>query len=130
MFFIIFIIENYKDSLNFDKLDNNFYFNSPGNTLKFLIALKESKNNSLNDKKSCILSLIDKYKKNEDVELLNFISFVIEAFYNDLALVNTKNINYYFFRKNNIIKKIVDMKKYNLDKKNLFYSVINIIENE
>ena len=43
----------------------------------------------INNKPLCILQLIDKYKQKNDPELLKFISFLIELFYNELSLKNS-----------------------------------------
>ena len=121
------LLLQYEVSLSPDKYNQFLYFSSPGNILKFLMTFRDD---LINDPKSCILQLSNKYKKNNDPELLNFISLLIELFYTNLAKKNKNNLNYYFFNKFNLIKQIDDMKKYNLDKKNLFFTLINTLENE
>ena len=74
-----------------------------------------------------ILFLIDKYKTKKDSELLNLITLLIENFYNKLSLNDSNNINNYFTNKNKILYLINDMKKFNLDKKNLLITIDNIL---
>ena len=82
------------------------------------------------DKPSCIFHLIEKYKSKKDFELLPIISLFIEQYYNDLSINNINNVNHYFADKNKIINEISNMKKFNLDKKNLLISLKGIFENE
>ena len=124
------ITQNYQLNFNYNDLDKFFYFESPGNLLKYLIALKDSNFNILENNLPCILFLIDKYKTKKDSELLNLITLLIENFYNKLSLNNSNNINTYFTNKNKILYLINDMKKFNLDKKNLLITIDNILKNE
>ena len=78
----------------------------------------------------CILFLIEKYKNKKDPELLNLITLLIENFYNELSLKFSNNINSYFVNKNKISYLINDMKKFNLDKKNLLTTISGILKNE
>ena len=112
--------------------DVNEFLNhiSPGNILKYLLILKELDINIKKDKLSCLFNLIEKYKSNKDQELLNITSFFIELFYSELSLNNSKNINNYFINKNKILNQINDMRKFNLDKKNLLISLDSILRNE
>ena len=74
--------------------------------------------------------MIDKYKTSKNPELLNFISLLIENFYNELSLGDGKNINLYSTNKNKISYMIYNMKKFNLDKKNLLISIDKILKND
>ena len=124
------LLEQYSIDLDVNNLDQVYFFDSPGNLLKYLLILDESNVELINNKPSCILHLIDKYKKKNDPELLKFISFLIEFFYNELSLKNTNKLKYYFFNKIELLKKIDSVKKFNLDKKNLFLTIKQTIENE
>ena len=124
------IAQDYQLNFNYNDLDKFFYFESPGNLLKYLIALKDSNFNILENNLPCILFLIDKYKTRKDSELLNLITLLIENFYNKLSLNDSNNINNYFTNKNKILHLINDMKKFNLDKKNLLISIDDILKNE
>ena len=124
------ILKQYKNDFNINDIYNNFYFETPGNILKYLKILNDGNINSLDDKLSCIYYFIDKYKQKKDPQLLIFISSLIELFYTELSLKNDKNLNIYFYNKFKILKQINDAKKFNLDKNNLFISLINILKNE
>ena len=124
------IAQDYQLNFNYNDLDKFFYFESPGNLLKYLIALKDSNFNILENNLPCILFLIDKYKTKKDSELLNLITLLIENFYNKLSLNDSNNINNYFRNKNKILYLINDAKKFNLDKKNLLITIDNILKNE
>ena len=124
------VAQDYQLNFNYNDLDKFFYFESPGNLLKYLIALKDSNFNILENNLPCILFLIDKYKTKKDSELLNLITLLIENFYNKLSLNDSNNINTYFTNKNKILYLINDMKKFNLDKKNLLITIDNILKNE
>ena len=98
------IAQEYQLNFNFNDLDKFFYFESPGNLLKYLITLKDSNFNILENNLPCILFLIDKYKTKKDSELLNLITLLIENFYNKLSINSNNNINTYFTNKNKIRK--------------------------
>ena len=85
---------------------------------------------NFDDSLSCISFLLDKYILNKDFELLNFINFLIENYYYKLSLANSNNVTYYILKKNKILYLINDMKKYNLDKKNLIILINNILYSE
>ena len=124
------IIQQYELDFNLEKISNNFYFDSPGNLLNYLIHFKDSDIDIYNDKLSCVLYLIEKYKSKKDFELLPIISLFIEQYYNELSLNNNENLNHYFINKHKIINEINNMKKFNLDKKNLLISIEGILKNE
>ena len=124
------IIKQYKNNFKLSEIDDNFYFDTPGNILKYLRVLSNSNADSLKDKLSCISYLINQYIQKKDPQLLIFISSLIELFYNELSLNNNKNLNVYFYNRFKILKQINDVKKFNLDKKNLFISLLEILKNE
>ena len=64
------------------------------------------------------------------MELLPIISLFIEQYYNELSLNKKENLNHYFINKHKIINEINNMKKFNLDKKNLLISIEGILKNE
>ena len=82
------------------------------------------------DTLKCIYYFIEKYKNAKDPESLSFIILFIEKFYYNLCLANNKNLNRYFLNQSKILKQIDDMKKFNLDKKNLPVLVTRILKNE
>ena len=79
---------------------------------------------------SCILFLLDKSKNKKDLRLINFVSLLIELYYNDLAFKDNKNLNIYSNNKNKILYLIYNAKKFNLDKRNLFISIESLLKNE
>jgi len=124
------IIRKYMDDFDLTKIDECFYFDSPGNILKYLLILNIRNIDLLKDKLSCILYLIERYKQKNDPQLLTFVSLLIELFYNELSVKNNNKLNLYFLNKFKLMKQIYDAKKFNLDKKNLFISILGTLENE
>jgi len=124
------LIDQYEDKFNANIIDDDFYTESAGNILKYIKILNENNINYTKDKISCICYLIDKYKIKKDSQLLIFISFLIELFYKDLSVKNNKKLNIYFYNKSKILNQISNMKKFNLDKNNLFISLKGILKNE
>ena len=124
------IINLYSDIKDTDELINYLKFDTPGNIIKYSFILQKKNLTLTKDKMKTIFLFIDEYKLKKDLELLNFIKIFIEKFYNELCLKNLNNFNMYFFNLNSILKKINDMKKYNLDEKNTFLWIENILINE
>ena len=124
------IIRKYMDDFDLTKIDECFYFASPGNILKYLLILNIRNIDLLKDKLSCILYLIESYKRKNDPQLLTFVSLLIELFYNELSVKNNNKLNLYFLNKFKLMKQIYDAQKFNLDKKNLFISIQGTLENE
>ena len=69
-------------------------------------------------------------KKKTNPQLLDFISLLVELFYNELSIKNTDKLNHYFLNKYKIVKQIDDSRKFNLDKKNLFIYLSGLLNNE
>ena len=98
--------------------------------LKFLMTINDINFDNFNNKLSCIYFLIDKYKKKKDPQILGFISLLVEIFYNELSLKNSKNINFYFHNKFKVLNLFNNVKKFNLDKNNFFITLKGILSNE
>ena len=79
---------------------------------------------------SCISHLLNAYKNETDYKILNYASLFIQNFYNQLSLKNSERISNYYNNLNKILYSIDNLKKYNLDKKNLIFSINKIIKNE
>ena len=124
------IIRQYMDDFDVNKIDPGFFFDTPGNILKYLLTLGENNIDLLKDKLSCIFYLIDKYKQKNDPQLLTFVSLLIELFYNDLLIKNNKNLDLYSVNKFKLLKQIDHAKKFNLDKINLLISIKGTLEHE
>ena len=119
-------------SLNFTEsdLDTFLYFDTHGNLLKYLSALKNTDFKMSEDYLSCISYFMDLYNEKTDPKLLGFITLFIQNFYNQLSLNNSLFINNYYRNLNKILYLIDNMKKFHLDKKNLIFSIDKIIKNE
>tara|TARA_Y100000590_G_scaffold449208_1_gene586982 strand:- start:4368 stop:5336 length:969 start_codon:yes stop_codon:yes gene_type:complete len=124
------ISTEYKEFSKINNIDKILYSETPGNVLKYLLMLNDHSLRFQDDKISCIFYLIEKYKKNKDIRLLDFISFFIEYFYNDLSQRNIKNLHIYSSNKYKLLKNINDYKKFNLDKNNLSTLLTETILNE
>jgi DNA polymerase-3 subunit delta' len=124
------IARDYQFNFTENNLDKFLFFDTPGNFLKYLLILKDSKLDISQEKLLCIYFMLEKYKLSKDPNFIKYISLFIESFYNDLSMNNHNNINYYFHNKNKILYIINDMIKFNLDKKNLIFSVKKILSNE
>ena len=117
------------------KIDDNdlneyLYYDTPGNFLKYLSIFSELNLDLSKDLLPCILFLLNEYKTKKEPEILNCIVLSIENFYNKLSLTNSRNINNYIINKNKILYLINDMKKFNLEKKNLIFTVTELLKNE
>ena len=123
------ILKQYKNDLNVKNIDEFFYFDTPGNIIKYLLILNKINIDPSKDKLSSILYLVDKYKQKNDPQLLTFAYLLIELFYNDLSKSNNKNLNLYSLNKFKLLKQIDDMKRFNLDRKNLSISIRDALEN-
>ena len=124
------ILNSYEVNDDINGFDKFFYFDSPGNILRYFFALRNNNNNNSKDTLSSILFFMEMYRSNKDLNLLNFITLFIEIFYNELSLKNTSNVNNYFINKNKILSIIRDTNKFNLDKKNMLFTIDKILKNE
>ena len=61
---------------------------------------------------------------------LNFVSLFIEKFYNDLIEKSSSNNFEIFFNRLKILNRINLMRKFNLDAKDTFFYVKNILKND
>ena len=124
------IIQDYDFDINVKKTIKNFYFETPGTLLKYSLILTNSNIDFSENTHASIHYLIDLYKKDKDIELLNFISLFIEIFYNQLCFNKNVNLNACLLNKSKILNLFNDMKKYNLNENNVFFSVKDILNNE
>jgi len=79
---------------------------------------------------SLISILIEKYKNTKNIDLLYFLTLMIEKYYNNLSLHDSSNANSYYIDKEKILYLIHNMKIFNLDKKNILISINKILKNE
>ena len=124
------IIKQYKNEFEINEIIENYYFDTPGNLVKYLLALDKANISITENKLKCIYHFIEKYKNEKNPETLSFLSLFIEKFYNELCLNNNKNLNSYFFNQSKILKQIDEMRRFNLDEKNIFIWIKDILQNE
>ena len=55
------IIKQYDDALNLKNIDDSFFFDTPGNILRYLLIFKDSDLNLSSNKLDCIFYLIEKF---------------------------------------------------------------------
>ena len=114
---------------NLDKIFNFFPHESPGTIFKYCYIISKEKINYENKMSDQILNLIDKYLVNKRKDYLSLIKILIENLYYSMFLTNTSN-PYFIFNKNIISKKIYQMINFNLDEKNFFFEIKNLIKKD
>ena len=124
------IIELYQKEFEINDVEENFYFNSPGDLLTYFLSLNKVNIDIKKNKLQCILYFIEKFKDDKNPDTLLIISLFIEMFYNELCLNNSESVNSYFFNQSKILRLIKDMEKFNLNEKNIFISIKNILLND
>ena len=124
------IINNHYPDLSNIDVGNNLYFNSPGDLLYKNLLIK---NSNLKDEES-ILSIInlflDKYSETKNIKILNYASFYIEKFYTDLLNTDARMLNISLHNYSKILNQINYIKKFNLNEKNSFIWIKNLLQNE
>ena len=125
-----------KDLFDFYKIDlkdndtiKDYYFETPGNLVKYFSYFNKHKININEDIIKCISILIDQYNDYKDIAILSYISLLIEIFYNKIYL-NNNNLGTYFINQSKIISQINNMKKFNLNEKSTFLWIKNILAND
>ena len=124
------IAQQYDGELESDDLSKDFYFESPGNLIKFLSFFKTLNVDLYTNKLSVISYLIESYKNEKNYEVLNYLFLFVEKFFNDLCLNEPENFNINFFNYIKILKLLNYMKKFNLDEKNSLILIEDILKNE
>jgi len=124
------IIKDYNVDIDINEAMQKFYFDTPGNILKYSLLMSNSNLNLNEETHDLIFHFIDLYKKEKNTEILDFISILIEIFYNKLYIKDNKNLNRYSFNKTKISTFFKDMKKYNLNESNVFFNITDILKNE
>ena len=124
------VIKQYKKEFEINNIIENYYFDTPGNLVKYFLFLDKANISIAGNTLECIFYFIEKYKNEKDPETLSFLTLFIEKFCNELCLNNNKNLNSYFFNLSRILKQIDEMKKFNLDQKNTFILIKDILQND
>ena len=124
------IISQYNENLDVESLFQYLYFDTPGNLIKYNSILSKENLKLTDNFLESIFFFINKCKHAKDKESISILTTFIEKFYNDLCLSKNNNINKYFFNKLKILELLNNMKKYNLDKKNVLILIEEILQNE
>ena len=124
------IIKQYKNEFVINEIIENYYFDTPGNLIKYFLSLNKVNISIKENTLKCIFHFIERYKNEKNPEILSFLSLFIEKFYNELYLNNNKNLNNYFLNQSRILRQIDEMKKFNLDEKNIFIWIKDTLKNE
>ena len=98
--------------------------------LKYLLFLNNADDDISNNDLECVFYFIKKFEDKKNLENLYFISYSIEKYYNKICKDKNKNIYKYLFNRSKILKQIDDMKKFNLDEKNILILIKDILINE
>jgi len=124
------LTQQYNVNFDFSTLLENFYYDTPGNSLKYLFSLLKSDVNIDNNYLKILFYFIDKYNRDKNSENLSFILLFVEKFYKSLFLIKNKNLNKSFLNYSKILNQIDNMKKFNLDKNNTLVWLKNTLQNE
>ena len=118
----------YDIKFNYKKFNSEFYYESPGNIIKYFINndLELSNPISLN----IIFDFIEKisYSKKKSSDQIIFLSTLIEKYYLMLCTNYSFNSSKYYFNFLYIAKLIDRMKRYNLYDKNVFIQIKNLLQ--
>ena len=121
------ILKNEHSNIQIENALEKLSFDTPGNLLKYLTYITTEDN----DEYPKIISLfIQKYISERNSEDLTLISLLIEIFYNKLLISHPYDKFKLFFNRSNILNKINLFKKLNLDSKDTFFYIENILRNE
>jgi len=124
------IVQQYDGEFESDVLLKDFYFDTPGNLIKYLLFFKTQNVDLYTNNLSVISYLIENYKNEKNYEVLDYLSLFIEKFFNDLCLNEPRNFNINFFSYTKILKLLNHIKEYNLDVKNSLILIEDILKNE
>ena len=124
------LIDQY--NLNFDSSEilNSFYFETPGNLIRYISILSKYEIMINEDILKNIFILIDKYNIDKNDDIIPLIKVFIEKFYCELLFSKKDNSNSSFLNYSLIVNHINNMKIFNLSKKNTFLVIKNILKNE
>ena len=121
------ILKNNLNQTHTNNILEKLSFDTPGNLLRYSTYITSDSN----EEYIKIISLfIQKYLKEKNSEDLTLISLLIETFYNKLLISYPYNKFKLFFDRSNILNKINLFKKFNLDSKDTFFNIENILKDE
>ena len=108
-------------------VSKNLFFDTPGNLINafshFGVNFLDIEKNTL----QFIYNTIDKYIKKKDSQILFLLTIYIIKFYHNLYIKNISNLNGYSLNLSKILKKINNVKKFNVDEKATFLWIRDII---
>ncbi len=110
-------------------LDFNFSNLSPGNFLFFNMIFKENKINLNDDFLDNLILLLNLYKKNKDMNLVNTIMFLIDFYFYNLQKKQKINIEKIIENKSFVIKNINKFIVFNLNQNSLINAINSKISN-
>ena len=87
------IVNNHYPDLSNINIDNNLYFNSPGDLIHKNLLIKNSNLENYESILPLINLFLDKYSETKNIQILNYASFYIEKFYTDLFYSSRKMLN-------------------------------------
>ena len=117
------ILYQYDIKFDLKKINNSFVQDSPRNFIKFL---------SLNSDNllDIIFEYLNNFKLDKNLNNLNFLSLLIEKYYNELLLNNNYNIMLHLHNYSKVILYINNLRKFNLNDKNTLILIEDILLNE
>jgi len=124
------IIIPYKNNVQLKNVNDNLFYDTPGNLLKYYLILSNENLDIQHNTLECIFLLMEKYKNEKNPEILFFLSFFIEKFYLFLCSKYSRNLNKILFNKSKILNLINSIKIYNSDEKSVFITVKDKLINE
>ena len=124
------LAKQYFDNNDYEEIFNNFYLESPGNLIKYMLSFDFNKFDFSLNSTDAIFSLIEKYLKEDNLEILKLLTIFVDKFYNQLYLSKSNKINILNYNRSKILKLINETKLYNLDKKNTFVGISEIIQTD
>ena len=113
---------------NLNLLFERFYFDTPGNLINHLKSHENENIDVTSSYISSIYFLIESFSKDGTFDTLSNISMFIEKFYTDLIQKNPSKSKKYFFNRIKILKSLKEMKNFNLNSKNVFLNIKDILE--
>ena len=124
------LFNQFSKDLNSPEIKHDFYLNTPGNLIRYISLLDDAKESDCKDTLSNINFFLDKYLSSKNPFLLYFAVTNIEKFYYEILINKTDKLVYENFNLIKILRKIDEMKKFNLNEKNTFFLIKNILRNE
>ena len=124
------IVNNhYPNLLNMD-IDRNLYLSTPGDLLYKNLLINKSNYENHENILDLINLFLDKYSETKNIQILNYASFYIEKFYTDLLNTDIHVFNIPLNNYNKIMNQINFIKKFNLNEKNSFIWIKDLLKNE